>query len=144
MVWAFIHSQTPSSQEIKEATAFCEAVAPNSDDFVSLYVTSAQDACFSVCGLLDCLLKNDLDKVVQAATYATDSVDLYVQEIERMAPDDPQLEQKILTHRLMQRELAHQEQDLNALEQAPFLSQEFLAQRKASWNNNGRSNLDLP
>lgn len=143
-VWASIHGQTLRSQEIKEAIAFCESVAPNSDDFVSLYVTSAQDACFAVCCLLDYLIKDDLDKVVQVATYATDSVDLYVQEIESMKPNDPQLEQKILGHRLMQRELAQQEQDLTALELTPFLSQEFLAQRKASWSNNGKSNLDLP
>jgi uncharacterized protein len=143
-VWAFLHDQSPSTQEIKNATVSCESVAPNSDDFVSLYVTSAQDACFAVCGLLDYLLENDVDKVVQAATYAIDSVDLYVQEIESMAPNDPQLEQKILTHRLMQRELGQQEQDLKAIEQASSLNQEFLAQRKSAWNNNGKSNLDLP
>lgn len=107
-------------------------------------MTSAQDACFAVCGLLDYLLESDVDKIVQAATYATDSVDLYAQEIESMAPNDPQLEQKILTHRLMQRELAKQEEDLKAIELASSLNQEFLAQRKASWNNNGKSNLDLP
>ncbi len=143
-VWAFLHDQAPSSQEIKNAIVSCESVAPNSDDFVSLYVTSAQDACFAVCGLLDYLLENDVDKVVRAATYATDSVDLYVQEIENIAPNDPQLEQKILTHRLMQRELDQQEQDLKAIEQASSLNQEFLAQRKSAWNNNGKSNLDLP
>lgn len=143
-VWAFLHGQTPSIQEIKDATVSCESAVPNSDDFVSLYVTSAQDACFAVCGLLDYLLEKNVDMVVQVATYATDSVDLYVQEIESMAPNDPQLEQKILTHRLMQRELSQQEEDLKAIELAPSLSQEFLAQRKASWNNNGKSNLDLP
>ncbi|WP_137940382.1 DUF416 family protein [Chitinivorax sp. B] len=143
-VWAYLHDQTPSSQEIKNATASCESAAPNSEDFASLYVTSAQDACFAVCSLLDYLFKNDVDRVVQVATYATDSVDLYVQEIEGMEPNDPQLEQKILAHRLMQRELTQQEADLKAIELAPSLSQEFLAQRKASWNNNGKSNLDLP
>lgn len=143
-VWSFFYDQQLSSQEIKDVTASCEAAAPNSDDFVSLYVTSAQDACFAVCGLLDYLLENDVDKVVQAATYATDSVDLYVQEIEGLSPNDPQLEQKILMHRLMQRELVQQEDDLKAIELAPSMSREFINQRTASWNNNGKSNLDLP
>lgn len=143
-VWVYLRDQPLSSEEIKNVTASCESAAPNSEDFVSLYVTSAQDACFAVCGLLDYLLESDVDKVVQAATYATDSVDLYVQEIENMAPNDPQFEQKILTHRLMQRELTQQEEDLKAIELVLSLSQEFLAQRKASWNNNGKSNLDLP
>lgn len=143
-VWTFLRDQPLSSEEIKNVTASCESAVPNSDDFVSLYVTSAQDACFAVCGLLGYLLESDVGKVVQVATYATDSVDLYVQEIENMAPNDPQLEQKILLHPLMQRELTQQEDDLKAIEQVPSLSQEFLAQRKATWNNNGKSNLDLP
>jgi hypothetical protein len=143
-VWAFLCGQQLDPQEIKKSIELCESAAPNSDDFVSLYVTSAQDACFAVCGLLDYLLESDVDKIVQAATYATDSVDLYVQEIENMTPNDPQLEKKILSHRLMQRELAQQEEDLKAIELTAYLSQEFLAQRKESWNNNGKSNLDLP
>lgn len=143
-VWASLYGQPLNSQEIRKVTASCEAAAPNSEDFVSLYVTSVQDACFAVCGLLEYLLESDVGKVVQAATYATDSVDLYVQEIENMVPNDPQLEQKILTHPLMQRELAQQEKDLKAIELTPSLSHEFLDQLKASWNNNGKSNLDLP
>lgn len=143
-VWKFLQGQIPNSQEIKNATRYCESVTPDSGDFVSLYVTSAQDVCFAVCGLLDYLLESDIDKIVRAATYATDSVDLYVQEIDNMAPDDPQLEQKILVHRLMQRELRQQEEDLIAIECAPSLSQEFFTQRKSSWNNTGKSNLDLP
>lgn len=143
-VWASLNGRTPSSQEIKEITTSCESAAPDSEDFDSLYVTSAQDACFAVCSLLDYLLESDVLKVVQVATYATDSVDLYVQEIESMAPNDPQLEQKILMHRLMQRELAQEEADLKTIELAPSLNQDFLVQLKTSWNNNGKSNLDLP
>lgn len=143
-VWACLRDQPPSSEEIENITSSCEDAAPSSDDFDSLYVTAAQDACFAICALLDYLLESDIDKIVQAATYATDSVDLYVQEIENMAPNDPKLEQKILMHRLMQRELTQQEEDLKAIEVIPALTQEFLAERRASWNNNNKSNLDLP
>lgn len=143
-VWTFLQGQTLSSQDIKNATMYCESATPDSDDFASLYVTSAQDVCFAICALLDYLLENDVDRIVQAATYATDSVDLYVQEIDNIAPTDPQLEQKILTHWLMQRELRQQEEDLRAIECAPSLSQEFFTQRKSSWSDNGKSNLDLP
>lgn len=90
------------------------------------------------------MFENDVDKIVQAATYATDSVDLYVQEIENMSPNDPTLEKKILAHHLMQRELAQQEENLKMIEQTPSLSREFLAQLKQSWGNNGKSNLDIP
>lgn len=126
-IWLSLSGQSPNSQVIKDISASCESAAPDSEDFASLYVTSAQDACFAVCSLLDYLLENDVDKIVQVAIYATDSVDLYVQEIENMAPDDPDHERKILNHHLMQRELAEQERNLMMIEQAPFLTSELLA-----------------
>lgn len=143
-VWSFLYRESIDLEDAERITAACEAVAPSSDDFESLYVTAAQDACFAVCSLVDCLRQDDVERIVQVATYATDSVDLYVQEVENMAANDPQLEQKILAHRLMQRELSTQEQTLALIEQSPSVSSELLDQIKALWNNEGRSNLDLP
>jgi uncharacterized protein len=144
LIWFVLQGQQPNTQEIKKLIDACEKVGPDSEDFESLYVSSAQDACFAVCGLLDYMLKADVGKIVQAACYGTDSVDLYVQEIENIAPNDPDLEQKILTHDLMQRELEKQDKDLTLIEQIDLLSPDFLEQLKNSWDNNGRSNLDLP
>lgn len=141
---ASIYGQKPVVDEVKSLSVACESEAPNSDDFASVYVTSAQDACFAVCNLLDFLLEADINKIVQVATYATDSVDLYVQEIEGMSPADPSLEQKILMHRLMQRELAQQEDDLVAIESVDELNLSFLEQRKLSWSDKGESNLGVP
>ena len=138
----FALGQRPSLQEIKTASAACESAASNSDDFSSIYVTAAQDACFSICSLLDCLIEEDVNKIVRAAIYATESVDLYVQEIEAMDPADPQLEKRILMHHLMQRELQQQEKDLVAMESVDALSLIFLEERKSSWSNEGKGNLD--
>ncbi len=142
-IWAFLDDQALSPQEIKSLTTSCESVAPDSGKFDSIYLTSAQDACFAVCALLDYLLESDAEKIVQAAAYATDSVDLYAQEIESMDPNDPQLERKILMHRLMQRELIQQNEDLKAIESVSALSSEFLNQCKVSWNNGGKGNLEF-
>lgn len=139
---SFVLGKKPNLQEIKTASAACESAAPNSDDFSSIYVTSAQDACFSICSLLDCLIEEDVGKIVRAAIYATESVDLYVQEIEAMDPADPQLEKRILMHHLMQRELQQQEKDLVAIESVDALSLIFLEERKSSWSNEGKGNLD--
>lgn len=103
----------------------------------------AQDACFSICGLLDFLLDPDTCKIVEVGAYATDSVDLYVQEIENMDSRAPDLERRILHHRLMQRELAKQREDLEIIARTSDLDAAFLAQLKNSWGNNGRSNIDL-
>ena len=143
-VWASLKGESVSLEEVKAIMASCESAAPDSEDFDSLYVSLAQDGCFAVCSLLDYLLENDVNRVVQAATYATDSVDLYVQEIENLAPNDPELEQKILNHSFMQSELSQQEENLKTVEQAGVSVLEFLDDFKKSWNNEGKSNLDLP
>lgn len=144
LVWSFVSGQQPSFGDVKYVLDECESVGPDSDDFESLRTGFAQDACFAVCSLLDYLLNSNPERIVQAATYATDSVDLFVQELEKMAPNDPELEQKILAHPLMQRELAQQEKELQMIEQASSLSPKFLKQLRGAWDNNGKSNLDLP
>lgn len=144
LVWSSVGGQQPGFGEVKHVLNECESVGPDSDDFESLYTGFAQDTCFAVCSLLDYLLNSNPERVVQAATYATDSVDLFVQELENMVPNDPELEQKILAHPLMQRELAQQEKELQMIEQASSLNPEFLKRLRSAWDNNGRSNLDLP
>ena len=49
------------------------------------------------------------------ASYAIDSVDLYVQEIEDMHPNSPDLEQNIHKHYLMQKELYLQRKAIHQL-----------------------------
>jgi uncharacterized protein YjaG (DUF416 family) len=144
IIWKFISNENISKKDLETQIASCEAAAPNSSEFDSLYVTVAQDACFAVCCLLDCLMNMEVDKIAQTATYATDSVDLYVQEIENMKPDDPYLENKILSHPLMQRELLQQEEDLKSIESIESLTEQFLDLRRNSWKNNRKSNLNLP
>lgn len=138
LVWSSLEGQVHSPEIVVQSITLCENAAPDSEDFTSLYVSFAQDACFSVCGLLDFLLDNNVKEIVQAATYATSSVDLFVQEIENMRPNDPDLEQKILSHPLMQRELEKQQADLKSITQAPVLDAEFLTQLRNSSSNNGQ------
>lgn len=111
-----INRTLPTESECRNLATQCEAQAPDSEAFSSLFTSSAQDAVFSVCSLLDYSTERKLEQVVLAARYPTDSVDLYVQETEQMAPQDPALEAKILAHRLMQQELSRQARDLAVLE----------------------------
>ena len=119
----------------------CENAAPQTEDFTSLYVTAAQDACFAICCCLDFLLDSDVEKITQVAAYATDSVDLYIQEIEALQPHDPNLEEKILSHFLMQRELLRQEEALRILESSAFLKVEARQQLSTTWDEDFSGNL---
>ena len=143
-IWDYLGGTTLVAKDAETALEACEAVVPDSEDHTSLYVTAAQDACFSVCALYDFVLDPQTDHIADIARFATDSVDLYVQEIEQMRPNDPQLEQKIAGHHMMQRELAQQERDLKAVSAASSVDAAFLAGLRHSWPYPGKSNLDLP
>lgn len=106
----------PTADAAKELAERCERAASATENSKSLYVTAAQDACFTVCCLLDFIVYPDTERIVQAATYATDSVDLVIQEVEGLSASDSALERKILEHPLMQRELRRQEEILAILE----------------------------
>lgn len=132
--------------DAREAVTLCdevEAVVPDSESFDSLYVTAAQDACFAVCALYDFIVEPDTRHIADVARFATDSVDLYVQEIEQMPAMTPDLEYMITEHRLMQRELRQQAQDLYTLTATPIFDSSAVEESRAAWPQSGRSNLDL-
>lgn len=124
-------SQTAVTKaEARAVASECEAQAPASEDFSSLFTSGAQDAVFAVCSLLDYCAERKAQQVALAARYPTDSVDLYVQEVENLSPQDPALEAKILAHPLMQQELLRQERDLVAVEtQGASAVPELMARR---------------
>ena len=143
-IWDYLGGANLGAEEADAALEACEVVVPDSEDHASPYVTAAQDACFAVCALYDFVLDPQSDHIADVTRFATDSVDLYVQEIEQMRPDDPQLEQKIAGHQLMQRELAQQKRDLDAISAHPSVDATFLVVLRNSWPYPGKSNLDLP
>lgn len=143
LTWSWLLGEKIEEVEIKNSIARCEKLAPSSDDFDLLLVTAAQDACFAICCALDWLLKEDVGKVVQAANYAIDSIDLYVQEIESMWPEDPGLESKILLHPLMQKELRKQHDQLAYLESTPIAGVEAVKEVKRMYGALREGNLDL-
>lgn len=106
----------PPDTVCRKFVSECEAQAPNSEVHASLFTTSAQEAAFAICSLLDYCIERKVEQVLLAARYPTDSVDLYVQEVEHMSPQDPDVEARILSHPLMQQELARAHRDLTAME----------------------------
>lgn len=106
----------PSAIDCRQLLSDCEAQTPSSEVYESLLTTSAQEAALAVCSLLDYCIDRKIEHVIMAARYPTDSVDLYIQEIEHLSPLDPELEHRILSHPLMQQELARQHRDLTMME----------------------------
>jgi len=144
MAWESIESRADDSR-VRRLSEMCEFVAPNSEQFVSRFTTPAQDACFAICCVLDHILKPDPERIAQVATFATDSIDLYVQEIEAIQPNAPNLEELILAHPLMQRELARQDQDFSnvqvALSDRQSVASRLLALRHMAKRGDGSLKL---
>ena len=106
-------------QTVGDWTTRSEAQTPDSEAFESLFTSSAQDSVFAICALLDFCAAGDVGKVILAARYPTDSIDLYVQELEQMDPQASNLEDLILSTPLMQQELSRQGRDLELLRTLP-------------------------
>lgn len=117
--WDACTSQRLPEAGLRELLSQCEDCAPDSESFTSLYTSSAQDAVFAICSLLDFLIDGDVSRVVSIPRFSTDSADLIVQEREAMDPRDPLRESKILEHPLMQQELARQRRDLEDASRIP-------------------------
>lgn len=108
-----------ADSEVAEELASLETQAPDSENFTSLFTSGAQDVVFAICSLLDFCRTRTAESIIIAARYPIDSIDLYVQEIERMDPRSNDREQRILAAPLMQQELLRQNRDLDLLKQRP-------------------------
>lgn len=114
-VWAVLDGVSLDHATATALSAAVELAAPHTEDFDTLFSTSAQDACFAVCALYDFVLAPEPAHIADVARYATDSIDLYVQEREQMPAIGAHNEYLITTHPLMQDELRRQADDVAAL-----------------------------
>lgn len=94
-----------AAQEVQRTTAAVEAATPDSDDFGSVLGALAQDACGALLSALDWLLHAEEQRLVEVLTFAHNTVDLYVQEVLALEPNDPALEQQIAEAPAMRREI---------------------------------------
>lgn len=113
--WSWLESDR-APDDLKSVRARAEQQAPDTERFSSPFTSAALDAANAVASLLDAVGKSDGADPVEVASLARDTVDLYVQEIENLDPNDRGLEDAIRRHPLMQAELRRQRDDLNFLE----------------------------
>lgn len=113
---------------------------PDTNMFDSIYVSPALDAAASAGLTLELMIDDDARHVVDIASLARDTVDMYIQEHEGMAPNDPLLERRILEHPLMQQELQRQAHDLVVLSNMVWSQQNASALQRA-WRAPARSNI---
>lgn len=144
-VWDFIDGSARALDYIGELEQKCESVTPDLDDFstsdIDVQAGAAQEAAFMVRLLLQFCRDCQLSYAVRITTFARDTIDMYVQVVDKLDSADPQLDEKIAQHPLMLREVEEQESDLLKLTQIKTRAdlQEF---RKHATNPE-RSNIGL-
>jgi uncharacterized protein len=113
--WSWLDSDRVPDDS-KSVRAQVEQQAPNTEDFSSPFTSAALDAANAVASLLDAVAEPDGADPGEVASLARDTVDLYVQEIEKLDPNDRGIENAIRLHPLMQSELRRQRDELAYLE----------------------------
>ena len=114
-IWDWIQGAPVTRKEIKALSDDCMRVAPDIDESKSVYSVYALFSCGAICAVLDFIKSQRVSSIVIAAGNVTDSIDNFVQVIEKMAKDSDQREQLILSHPLMQKELRSQRDSLEYL-----------------------------
>lgn len=135
--WTWLQDGKGEEAGWKSQIEECEQQAPDTNDFDSIFVSPALDAASVAIELLLMLSQPAAERALDIATFARDTVDMYVQEIESMEPNSSDLEEKIVEHELMQRELALQEESLQ------FAKNFDVAKAAEKWRNLELSNIGL-
>jgi len=83
-----------------------EKNTPDTGDFDTIFVSSALDSCSAIHNSLLFLHDKDFSYISYIATAATDSIDMYIQHLEKLDFNrDPKFQEKINAHHLMQKEI---------------------------------------
>jgi uncharacterized protein YjaG (DUF416 family) len=143
LIWSCLTANRTSRSQVRRLLKAIDKVTPDTEDFETILVSSALDACTGLSRTLSCILRPDLEKVVEVATFARDTVDMYVQELEEIEPNAADLEARVLRHPLLQRELRKQQHDLIQLRAMSILTTDNTSQLRRSSLHSGKSNIDL-
>lgn len=117
---------------------------PDTENFSTIFVSLALDACTAISDSLDFLFDKDFSRIQNIFTYATDTVSAYIQEIDNFNYNtDKNFQQKIESHPLMQREIMIQSGIISFLNSGKSFDYEDLQTLLTLQENNNKSNVDL-
>jgi uncharacterized protein len=90
-------------------------ITPDTENFSTILASFALRACGSIHESLSFLLDPDITKIVDVASFARDTVDMFIQEKENLEYDDPSFELKIANDSFMVKEKERQSNHLELL-----------------------------
>lgn len=114
LVWKWIEDAQPVPAMDILASA-CEGQSPDTAEFSSIYTSAALDAVAATVATLDALGRVSAQSMIDVASLARDTIDLFVQETEGLDPSGVSFELDIVQNPLMQAELRTQRESLELL-----------------------------
>lgn len=120
-----------------------EENTPDTSDFSTIYVSSALDACTCILDSLHFLLDKDFLKLTYISSCATDTVDMYIQEIENIELSDKDFRHKVDSHPLMKKEFEMQSGIIAFLSNSKNIDHEDIQTLLRLQENNKKSNINL-
>jgi uncharacterized protein len=89
------------ASEIEDIIERVDMITPSTEDFSGIVTSFALDACNSVYCTLRYLIDKNVDNIADVASFARDTVDMYIQEVDDINANDPKIEEKIERNKFM-------------------------------------------
>lgn len=138
-----IFEKNPDKAKINSLVKKIEKNTPDTEDFTTIFVSSALDACTCILDSLDFLIDKDFSRIKSISTYATDTVDMYIREIENIEASDKNFIQKVNEHLLMYKEISIQQGIIAFLNKSKSIDFEDIQTLLHLQENNIKGSLDL-
>ena len=136
-----------TSIDQKKVNNLLKAISDNTPDtehFETHFVSSALDSCTVVAETLDFLIDKKSSRLKDILTFATDTVYMYIQELESLDfNSDKDFQKKIDLHPLMQKELSIQTGIVRYLSKSKNIDIDDINTLLNLQDNNGKGSLDL-
>lgn len=136
-VWALLSGRPAEEGHVRSLFETCVELAPDTEDFQSLFVSAAGDAAAAVAYTLECCLDGDAGRASMVGRLSTETLYQYLSSVNDpltgVHAADAGFEEQVLKAPLMLAELDRQERDVRLLQTRDTLTPAVLKElREAS------------
>ena len=151
-VWEVLQGKSVGAariSELKDDILHHEELSPDGDSDRWLCfddIPEAQDVVDAIFKVLKACLEPSVEQVVDVGDLACSTVEIFITGTDEYAKVRNNAEKEVnmlANHPLLVRELAKQSEYLQQLQQTPTLDCEFLEWLRTSFDNDGKSNIDI-
>lgn len=133
----------PDKSKIDSLIKKIDKITPDTEDFSTIYVSSALDACGAIYESLNFLIDKEFSKIKSISTFAIDTGDMYIRTIENIELSDKNFRQKVADHPLMRKEIRTQQGIITFLTKSKGIDADDIKTLLHLQENNGKSNIGL-